>query len=173
MNPDLRHGRSVVRRAALAGWMLAAAAAVQGCGAAARPASPGAAEVVAALYRDHFAHEQNFDGTYDRQRALFAPTLAALLDADARAAAASPDEVVGLDFDPLTDAQETMTAFEVGPAARDGADTIVPVTLRLDAQRSEVRVRLAQSGGRWRVTNLHYPHGDLVSLLHRLAAGRR
>jgi len=169
MNPVPRDGWSVARRVALAGWMLAAA---QGCGAA-RPASPDAGAVVTALYQDHFAHEQRWDRTYERQRALFAPALATLLEADGRAAAANPDEVVGLDFDPLTDAQEEMTAFEVGPATRDGADTIVPVVLRLAAQRSEVRVRLAQSGGQWRVTNLHYPHGDLVSLLHRLAADRR
>lgn len=153
--------------------MLAAAAAVQGCGAAPKPASPSAAATVTALYQDHFAHEQNFDGTFQRRRALFAPALAELLDADARAAAANSGEIVGLDFDPLTDAQEEMTSFQVGTAARDGADTIVPVALRLDAQRSEVRVRLAQSDGQWRVTNLHYAHGDLVSLLHRLAADRR
>jgi hypothetical protein len=66
-----------------------------------------------------------------------------------------------------------MTAFEVRPATRDGADTIAPVALRLDAQRSEVRVRLAQSGGRWRVTNRHYARDDLVPLRLRLAADRR
>lgn len=148
-------------------------AAVQGCGAGAKPTPPDAATVVAALYRDHFTHEQNWDATYRRQRALFAPELAALLDADSRAAAANADEVVGLDFDPLTDAQDTMAGFEVGTSARDGADAVVPVTLRLDTARSELRIRLARSGVQWRVANIHYPHGDLASLLRRLAADRQ
>ena len=154
--------------------MIAVTAAVQGCGAAAaKPASPDAATVVTALYRDHFAHEQNWDATYRRQRAFFTPELAALLDADGRAAAANADEVVGLDFDPLTDAQETMTGFEVGASTRDGADAVVPVMLRLDTARSEVRIRLARSGDAWRVANIHYSHGDLAALLHRLAADRQ
>jgi hypothetical protein len=153
--------------------MIAVTAAVQGCGAAPKPTSPDAASVVTALYQDHFAHEQNWGGTYQRQRALFAPELAALLDADDSASAANADEVVGLDFDPLTDAQETMTGFEVGTSTRDGADAMVPVTLRLDTVRSEVRIRLARSGDAWRIANIHYSHGDLASLLRRLAADRR
>lgn len=171
------------RRAA---WMAVAAAAVLACGRAAKPeqpeqrakpaqpAQPDPSAVVSALYQDHFAHEQNFAETYKRQRALFAPDLAALIDADDSASAANPDEIVGLDFDPLTDAQDTMTGFEVGAATRDGADAVVPVALRMDAERSEVRVRLAQIGGAWRITNLHYREsGDLVSLLRQLAADRR
>ena len=150
------------------------AAAVYGCGGGASPATPrSAAAVVTTLYRDHFAHEQNWAQTYKRQRALFTPQLAALLDADDSAAAANPGEIVGLDFDPLTDAQESMTGFEVGASTSDASGTVVPVALRLDSARSEVRVRLAQAGGQWRVTNLSYPHDDLVTLLRRLADERK
>ena len=173
MNPVTRHRRGIARRAARAGWMLAAAAAVQGCGTAARPAPPHATTVVDALYRDHFAHEQNWADTYRRQRALFAPELAALLDADDRAAAANADEVVGLDFDPLTDAQEAMTSFQVAPIMHEGDRATVGVLLLLDTARTNVRLDLTRSGARWRVTNIRYAHGDLVSLLRRLADDRR
>ena len=170
---SIRHTSHAARRIARGAWMLAVTAAVQGCGATAKPASPDAAAVVTALYRDHFAHEQNWEATYRRQRALFAPELAALLDADGHAAAANADEVVGLDFDPLTDAQDGMTAFQVAPVTLEGRAAVVPVMLRLDTARSEVRIRLARSGDAWRVANIHYPHGDLVSLLHRLDADRQ
>jgi len=172
MNPGIRHRRSRTHRIVRAGWVLAAAAAVQGCRAAAKPASPDAESVVNALYQDHFAQEQNWSATYRRQRALFAPELAALLDADDRAAAANADEVVGLDFDPLTDAQEMMTRFQVAPIAHEGDEATVGVLLLLDTARTNVRLDLTRSGARWRVTNIRYAHGDLASLLRRLAADR-
>lgn len=153
--------------------MMAIGAAVQACGAPAKAAPPDAAAVVTALYQDHFAHEQNWTGTYQRQRAHFAPQLAALIDADTRAAAANADEIVGLDFDPLTYAQDTMTGFEVSPATRDGEDSIVGVVVRQDTARTSLRVRLARSNGEWRVTNIHYPEGDLVTILHQLATDRQ
>jgi hypothetical protein len=129
--------------------------------------------VVTALYQDHFAHEQNWAATYRRHRALFAPELTALLDADIRAAAANADEVVGLDFDPLTDAQDEMTSFQVAPIAHEGGQATVGVLLLQDTMRTNVRVDLSRSGTRWRIANIHYRHGDLVSHLRRLAADRR
>jgi hypothetical protein len=163
----------VVRRVARSGWALVVAAAVQGCGTTAKTAPPHATTMVSALYGDHFAHEQNWEATYRRQHALFAPELAALLDADIRAAAANADEVVGLDFDPLTDAQEEMTSFQVAPIMHEGDAATVGVLLLQDTMRTNVRLDLARSGARWRVTNIRYAHGDLVSLLRRLAADRR
>jgi hypothetical protein len=131
------------------------------------------AAVVTALYRDHFAHGQDWTGTFRRQRALFAPALVAMLDADDRAAAANPDEIVGLDFDPLTNAQDTMDGFTVGTATRTGATAVVPVTVRQDTARVRMRVRLARVGTTWRITNIVYPEGDLVSLLRQMAADRK
>jgi Protein of unknown function (DUF3828) len=164
--------RSNTGRRIACGFLLATAALVQGCGAA-TPASPHAGAVVNALYRDHFADGQNWERTYQRRRALFAPGLRALLDADARASAANADEVVGLDFDPLTDAQEEMTSFQVAPAALQGDAATIGVVLLLDTARTNVRVQLARSNQEWQVANLQYAHGDLVSLLHRLAADRQ
>lgn len=155
------------------GWLLAAFAAVLVCAAAARPAPQDAAAVVNALYADHFANDQRWTQTYERQRARFAPALAALLDADLRAAAARPDEIVGLDFDPLTDAQDDRERFQVGFAVGERRSVVVPVTFRDEGEHRRVRVRLAQFGGAWRIINIHYEHADLVSILRRLAADRR
>ena len=153
------------------------AAAVLALSAIAGPAAAQAqrdpAAVVTALYRDHFAHQQNWDGTFRRQRALFAPSLVAMLDADDRAAAANPDEIVGLDFDPLTNAQETMDGFTVGTATRSGTTAVVPVTVRQGTARTRMRVRLARAGTAWRITNIVYAEGDLVSTLRQLAADRK
>ena len=161
--------RSGSRRLALTAMLLSSAA----CGgASADAAQPDAAAVVTTLYRDHFAHQQNWEQTYPRQRALFAPGLASLLDADHRAAAANPDEIVGLDFDPLTNAQDEMTGFTVAPAARDGADALVGVVVRQDSARTRLRVHLVHAGTGWRVANIEYPEGDLVSILRELAAAR-
>lgn len=160
--------RSLPRLAAATVLALSAIA-----GPAAAQAQRDPAAVVTALYRDHFAHQQNWDGTFRRQRALFAPSLVAMLDADTRAAAAHPDEIVGLDFDPLTNAQDTMDGFTVGTATRSGATAVVPVTLRQGTARIRVRVRLARIGTAWRITNIVYPDSDLVTILREMAADRK
>jgi hypothetical protein len=157
------------------GRLLAAAAVVLVCAAAVRPVPQEIAGVVRRLYADHFAHEQRWPQTYERQRALFAPELAALLDADMRAAAANPNEIVGLDFDPLTDAQDDRERYEVGEAVanRGMTDAVVPVTFRDEGENSAVRIELTRSDEAWRISNIRYEHGDLVSILRRLAADRR
>jgi hypothetical protein len=171
MNLRSLHRRPEFRRLSLAAALLALAAA-PACTAADAAQQPGPAAVVTRLYRYHFAQKQNWDLTYRRQRPLFAPGLAALLDADLRASAANADEIVGLDFDPLTNAQDEMTGFDVAPATRQGNDALVGVVVRQGNTRTNLRVRLARSGGSWRVANIHYPEGDLVSILRQLAADR-
>lgn len=138
---------------------------------ASKATSPEA--VVRALYQDHFAHDQNWEETYKRQRQRFAPELCALLDEDKRAAAAAPDEIVGLDFNPFTYAQEEATAFRIASTKRDGANAIVSVALGEGDLVTEVRIRLAPSGSDWLVTNILYEEDDLASILRELAAERR
>ena len=140
------------------------AAGLAGARAADDPAS-----VVKALYKDHFAHEQRWDLTVKNHRAAFAPALLALLDEDERRAAANPDEIVGLDFNPFTNMQEEATGYEVGAATRDGAEAIVPVAVKLGGESQTIRVRLTQVDGAWRVANLHYAEGDLVDYLEQPA----
>ena len=130
--------------------------------------APGAdpAAVVRALYRDHFAQRQRWDITFKRNRTKFTPELLALLDADERKQAATPDEVVGLDFDPITNAQDEATGYQITGTTHEGADAIVAVTVKFGrTDVSKVRVRLSPSGQTWRIANVLYDEGDLVTIL--------
>jgi hypothetical protein len=157
-------------RAAALVLVLVLASAAHGAAAAQQP---GPAAVVATLYRDHFARKQEWKETYRRHRALFAPALAALIDADQRATA-NADEIVGLDFDPLTAAQDVMERFEVGAAHVDRAEADVPVTIGVEESRYVVHVKMARSPAGWRITDIRYPaeQGDLVGILRQLATDR-
>ncbi len=136
------------------------------------PEAPDPATVVERLYRAHFAASQRWDLTLKQHRDEFTPALLALLDADARAAAANPDEVVGLDFDPLTDAQEAADGYAVGKARVEGGTAAVPVEIRVGGERTALTVHLERQTGRWRVSNVASREADLVSTLKQLAAGR-
>jgi hypothetical protein len=162
--------------------IFAATAAVLGSAGACdrRPAPPktsgtvSPSAVVTTLYRYHFTHGQNWDSTYAAERTLFAPELAARLDADVRAARANPNEIVGLDFDPLTDAQDSMTGYAVVSAEPQGASgSIVAVEVRQDSARIPIRVHLTQTPAGWLVADIQYREGTLVSILDQLAAERR
>jgi hypothetical protein len=153
--------------------VLAAAALVLVCAGAApaqttsrpvrKPATPDA--VVRALYAYHFSHQQNIETTFERNRAAFAPKLRRLLDASFRKQRAHPDEFVGLDFNPLTNAQEEASGFEVGSPLYEMTEAVVPVTVRFGTAPSTVRVRLVLIAQRWYVSNVHFEEGDLVAIL--------
>lgn len=72
--------------------------------------------VVRSLYRSHFSKNQRWDLTLKGERARFAAPLLRMLDEDMAAAAATPDEVVGLDHDPLTNSQEEVDSYKMGTA---------------------------------------------------------
>jgi hypothetical protein len=156
--------------AALALLLTVATAAAQARGAAPQkpPAATDPAAVVTALYRDHFAHEQSWDETFKRNRAQFDPAFLALIDEVNRKQAATPDEIVGLDFDPLTNAQEEASEYQVKDLTREGDGAIVSVSVRHGTERRQVRVRLVPAGARWLVTNILYDEGDLVAILKDL-----
>lgn len=143
----------------------------------ARPASTQQATpaaVVRALYDYQFAHEQNWVATFQHRRSLFSAELARLIDADLSAAEANPDEIVGLDFDPLLNAQDVMDGYALGVTRREGADAIVRVSLRSGSTLTDVRIRLGRERGGWKVKNIHYPEGaDLAGVLRELARSRR
>ena len=136
-------------------------------------AAQGPAAVVDGLYQSHFAHHQRFDATMKAERARFGTALLAQLDADAKASAANSEEVVGLDFDPLTNSQEEADGYSVGAASVQGDRAAVPVEIRLGSEKMKVEVRLVRSGGTWAITNLAYTEGDLAGLLQQLAKERR
>ena len=131
-------------------------------------AAPGPEAIVATLYRDHFKLKQEWGATLASPRDRFAPELLALIDESERLQAATPDEVVGLDFNPLTDSQDAATKYEVANVSRDGADTIVTVEVKLGPDRRDVRVRLVGAGDSWRIANVHYQETDLVTILREI-----
>jgi hypothetical protein len=136
-------------------------------------AGHGPGSVVEKLYKSHFAHEQNFEATEKREWAVFAPALAALLKADAKASAASADEVVGLDFDPLTSSQEAADGYKVGQPRVTGRTAKVPVEIRLGSERSRMTVILVKEPPRpWQISDIEYEEGTLVGNLKELAAAR-
>lgn len=141
--------------------------------AATPPVAAGPLDVVKDVYARHFAHQQRWDLTAREARSRFAPALLALLDADDRAAAATPDEIVGLDFDPLTNAQEEAEAWTPGSAQVTGTTAAVPVELRTGTQTRRVTVRLVAQGQQWRIADLDYGETTLVRTLEQLAAERR
>jgi len=131
-----------------------------------------AAATVSALYKAHFAKGQRWDITLERERARFATPLLRLLDEDLAAQAATPGEVVGLDYDPLTSAQDEAESFAVGSVRIDGGEALVPVEIRVGPSRSTLMLRLVRIEGRWRISNIHDGQGDLVATLKRLKTER-
>lgn len=128
-----------------------------------KPADPAA--VVRTLYSYHFKHKFDWTGTLAHNRELFAPDLLKLLDEVDRAQAANPDEIVGLDFDPLVDAQEEAQTYRITGTKREGDEAIVTVTANIYGSPRTMRLRLAQFDGAWRITNINYAEYDLVTIL--------
>ena len=99
----------------------------------------------------------------------------ALLEDDA-AAAKNPDEIVGLDFDPFLNSQETEKSYKVGDIARKGKTFWVNVHAVHSGsakKKPEVIAEVAQVNGRWVFVNFHSPTGpDLLQTLKQLAKER-
>jgi hypothetical protein len=109
--------------------------------------------------------------------ATFAPELVSALDADAAAAAASPDEIVGLDFDPFLATQDPCERYEVGPESPAGPNHRVEVFAVCGGTREltpSVVAEIAQRGDAWVFVNFHYPREqtDQLRVLGELSAGR-
>ncbi len=162
-----RHPRTLSFAAAAAA--LAIVSTLTSASAQTKPAGKVAAVTpvafVTAFYRGHFAQHQRWDLTEKRERKNFTAELVSLLDEDLAKQAANPDEVVGLDFNPVTNAQDDATRFKVGTPTVDGDDTIVPVSIYFGTERRTVRVRLTLVSGSWKIANFLYEEGDLLSIL--------
>jgi hypothetical protein len=170
MNRHRAHVARAGRRAAhialgvaLVSLLASAAPAQSSSGAKRRPAPPDA--VVRSLYTDHFAHQQNIATTFQRKRVVFAPELRRLMDESFRKQRANPDEIVGLDFNPLTNAQEEANSFEVGSPIYEQTEAVVPVKVVFGTEPSTIRVRLVLIAQRWYVSNVMYDEGDLLAIL--------
>jgi len=104
------------------------------------------------------------------------PTLARALKADADAQAGSPNDIVGLDFDPFLSAQDPWHNYKSGQAVKSGKGWQVKVYGMQKGKRravASVVVDLAPRDGHWVIKDFHYPDGDdLVTDLRQNAKDR-
>jgi hypothetical protein len=109
--------------------------------------------------------------------ALFAPSLLASLQEDAKVRAAAVGEIDGLDFEPFLNSQDPCGNYTVGPATSTQASkpdgVVVFVRAACDRARGPepgFSVEVALHAGAWQFVNVYYgpPAGDLVALLRRL-----
>jgi hypothetical protein len=138
----------------------------------AEPDLGAAAAVVSGLYKTHFAKSQRWDITLEAERKRFAAPLLKQLDEDLAAQEATPGEVVGLDFDPLTHSQEEAEGYKIGAPRLEKADALVPVEIRVGASRTALTFRLIAVEGRWRIADILSKDGDLSATLKKLKAER-
>lgn len=133
------------------------------------------------LYLSKIVDEDDMPSPYDAvedEGRLFSPRLRRELKEDFDAQDASPDEIVGLDFDPFLNSQDPCDEYEVGDATRRGTAYWVPVYGICDGKKHDapdLYAEVAPAGsGAWQFVNFHYPDGgDLLGILKSLRAERR
>jgi hypothetical protein len=115
-----------------------------------------------------------------RKRANFSPELIRRLNEDYGAAAKSPNEIVGLDGDPVLNSQDFADKYITGSVAQKDNRFLVDVFSITAGKRSEIPAvtpELRHQNGLWVFTNFHYKidgkSDDLLSLLKRLKADRK
>ncbi len=132
-----------------------------------------------AWYRAQSKNGGSLPAALRRKRANFSPELVRGLEEDAAAAARSPNEIVGLDSDPVLNAQDYADRYVVGKVTHRGSRFLVEVFGVSAGKRNrepDVIPVLRHEGGRWVFTNFLYradgKSDDLLSLLKQLKADR-
>ncbi|HEY9793807.1 MAG TPA: hypothetical protein V6D22_25650 [Candidatus Obscuribacterales bacterium] len=123
-----------------------------------------------------------YDITLKYKSAMFTPELMQKLHDDLEAAKRNPGEIVGLDFDPFTNAQDDPGGMTAKKATMKGTNCLVDVYRKdHDAKdpNGDVIPELTQKNGHWLFVNFHYPkasdnpaNNDLIAILKNLAADR-
>ncbi len=110
--------------------------------------------------------EFSFERALEIKKDSFSPELFALLKKDGEASAKSPDEIVGLDFDPFLNAQDIADRYVVGDVMSNGKSYLVDVYAvwkeQKDTQPSVVP-ELICTDGKWRFINFYYSKPDKPS----------
>lgn len=123
-----------------------------------------------------------YDYTLKVKSAMFTPDLRQKLEADEQASAKNPGEIVGLDFDPFLNAQDTPERLVVGKATMQGCNCFVEVYRFFrgakENKKPDVTPELTFKNGHWVFVNFHYSPSnapderDLLSILKKLSADR-
>lgn len=110
-----------------------------------------------------------------KKRASFSPELVQRLEEDRLVAKRSPGEIVGLDFDPVLNAQDVAQHYIAGKVIPKGDRFRVEVYVVWDGKKGEVPgviPELKRNGKHWIFVNFYYPSQDKTpkdDLLHVLA----
>lgn len=116
-----------------------------------------------------------------KKKYLLSPALYKALKADEDAAAKSPGEIVGLDFDPFYNAQDYADKYVVGNVKQKGAVYLVDVWGLWEGKKRDkpdVVAEVQQVNGKWIFTNMHYgksnipENENLLSILRALKKER-
>lgn len=109
--------------------------------------------------------------------ALFSPELAKALREDFNASSKSPDEIVGLDFDPFLNSQDPAERYEVGSVSQKDSTywaNVHGVSAGKKAENPDVVAEVAPKGDHLIFVNFHYPEGqNLLGILKTLRAERQ
>ncbi|MBX7134525.1 MAG: YbjP/YqhG family protein [Fimbriimonadaceae bacterium] len=115
-----------------------------------------------------------------KKTANFSKELVLRLNEDYQAAAKSPDEIVGLDFDPVLNSQDFADKYVATKVTKKGSRFLVEVFATYGGKRESkpaVIPELQHVGSRWVFTNFLYKDGpktdDLLSILKKLKAERK
>jgi len=121
------------------------------------------------------ANESAEEVALKTKTAIFSKPLVAGLKEDLAAAAKTPDEVVGLDFDPFLNAQDVCDPYKTGKVSQDGDSYKVEVMDSCPdkpAQPAVIAV-VQKTAGLWMFVNFLYPgNGDLLQVLKDLKKER-
>ena len=152
---------------------------------AARSAADSARAVVDSFYRWYVPRSQKpgADMTWmlvtHQRSGLLSDDLVRALRADSIASSKSAGEVVGLDGDPILNAQDPCSSYRATRARQEGQSILVDVIGSGECAAHtapDVVVEITRRGGRWTIVNFRYPGpppDDLRSLLQQLAKDRR
>lgn len=138
---------------------------------------------VAEFYAWYLAQGKNTDPlrvALKKKQANFSKELVLRLNEDYKASAKSPDEIVGLDFDPVLNSQDFADKYVANKVTKKGSRYLVEVFAVYGGKRENkpaVIPELQRVGSRWVFTNFLYKDGpktdDLLSILKKLAADRK
>lgn len=129
------------------------------------------------FYTRYAAHHFNDDSIITSK--VLTPVLSRALQEDLAASKKSPDEIVGLDFDPYVNSQDPCDRYEVGNVTMHGTDhASVEVFAVCEGKRSpkpDVIADVVFANGRWQFENFEYPeaHDNLLSVLKKLKQDRK
>lgn len=149
-------------------------------------ASPQNAHAFVQGFYDWYAKQSQQDNNLsgvelalkDRPEAFSAEIVRGLRE-DLAASAKSPDEVVGLDFDPFLNAQEVCAPYKVGKLAKVKGGYRVEVTGSCpkdgsDSDQPDVIAEVKTLNGKWIFVDFIYPgNGDLLIVLKSLKEKRQ